>query len=147
MGEHASLPVKRLQFYDQTLATLGYKRLKLSFKENGIEIVGYGKGFAPFLFLAEGLKDDETVNLPPGIHIALSAPDANAVRMWHKKCIELGAKDEGGPGLRPQYHPLYYGAFILDPSGWKLEATFHGGNFSWSDFNPLSVLFPPKPSS
>lgn len=43
----------------------------------------------------------------------------------YNKAIELGAKDNGKPGLRPDYHPNYYAAFFLDPDGHRIEAVCH----------------------
>ena len=48
-----------------------------------------------------------------------------AVQQWYAKCLELGGKDNGAPGPRPEYHPGYFGAFIIDPNGWRIEACFH----------------------
>jgi len=39
--------------------------------------------------------------------------------------LAAGARDNGGPGLRPQYHPDYYGAFVIDPDGHNIEAVCH----------------------
>jgi predicted lactoylglutathione lyase len=49
-----------------------------------------------------------------------------AVDDFHRAALASGAKDDGKPGLRPMYHPNYYGAFVLDPDGHKIEACCHG---------------------
>jgi predicted lactoylglutathione lyase len=49
-----------------------------------------------------------------------------SVDAFHAKALEMGARDDGAPGLRPNYHPNYYGAFVIDPNGHNIEAVFHG---------------------
>jgi predicted lactoylglutathione lyase len=48
------------------------------------------------------------------------------VEAFHEAAIAAGGRDNGGPGLRPEYHPTYYGAFVLDPDGHNIEAVRHG---------------------
>jgi catechol 2,3-dioxygenase-like lactoylglutathione lyase family enzyme len=57
--------------------------------------------------------------------MAFPAPDRAAVDAFHRTAIGAGYRDNGGPGERPQYHPGYYGAFVLDPDGNNIEAVFH----------------------
>lgn len=60
---------------------------------------------------------------PPGhIHFAFSAQTRAAVRTFHAAAVAAGGADNGGPGLRPHYHPDYYAAFVLDPDGHNVEA-------------------------
>jgi hypothetical protein len=54
---------------------------------------------------------------PTGIHIAVSESDHAAVDAFHKAAISVGAADNGKPGLRADYHPNYYAAFVIDPDG------------------------------
>ena len=58
-------------------------------------------------------------------HIALAARDRAAVDAFHAAALAAGGTDHGAPGLRPEYHPTYYGAFVLDPDGYNLEAVCH----------------------
>ncbi|HEX5378502.1 MAG TPA: VOC family protein [Phenylobacterium sp.] len=58
----------------------------------------------------------------PGFHLAFDAPDRAAVDAFHAAALAQGGEDLGGPGLRPQYGPTYYAAFVRDPDGHKLEA-------------------------
>jgi catechol 2,3-dioxygenase-like lactoylglutathione lyase family enzyme len=60
-----------------------------------------------------------------GIHVAFSAETREAVDAFHRAAVAAGCTDNGEPGLRPQYHPTYYGAFVLDPNGNNLEAVHH----------------------
>ena len=59
-------------------------------------------------------------------HLAFQARDRATVDAFHKAGLAAGGKDNGAPGLRPQYHPGYYPAFLLDPNGNNIEAVFHG---------------------
>jgi len=76
--------------------------------------------------------DELFVSLPPAgfapgrTHLAFQAADEEAVRRFHAAAIAAGGRDHGAPGLRPQYHPGYYGAFVLDPDGNNIEAVWHG---------------------
>ena len=65
---------------------------------------------------------------PPAapVHVAFAAPDRATVDKFHQAAIEAGGRDNGAPGLRPQYHPGYYAAFVIDPDGNNVEAVFHG---------------------
>jgi catechol 2,3-dioxygenase-like lactoylglutathione lyase family enzyme len=58
-------------------------------------------------------------------HIAFAAEDRATVDAFHEAAIAAGGRDNGGPGLRPEYHPSYYGAFVLDPDGNNIEAVCH----------------------
>jgi catechol 2,3-dioxygenase-like lactoylglutathione lyase family enzyme len=60
-----------------------------------------------------------------GTHIAYLAPDRATVEAFHATALVNGGRDEGGPGLRPHYHPNYYGAYVRDPDGNKLQAVCH----------------------
>lgn len=64
-------------------------------------------------------------NVPGPIHIAFAAQDREQVRRFHAAALAAGAKDNGAPGLRPHYHPNYYGAFVIGPDGHNFEAVCH----------------------
>ena len=64
--------------------------------------------------------------LSTATHIAITARSRAEVDAFHAAAIAAGAKDNGKPGLRPHYHPDYYGAFVIDPNGHNLEAVFRG---------------------
>ena len=61
------------------------------------------------------------------IHIAFHAADRDRVDAFHAAALQAGGTDNGAPGVRPQYHPGYYGAYVLDPDGNNVEAVHHGG--------------------
>ncbi len=62
----------------------------------------------------------------PAVHVAFAADDRASVDAFHEAAIAAGGHDNGRPGLRPEYHPTYYGAFVLDPDGNNVEAVRHG---------------------
>ncbi len=61
---------------------------------------------------------------PPAspIHIAFSAETRDEVRAFHDAAIAVGGRDNGGPGIRANYAPTYYAAFVYDPDGHNVEA-------------------------
>ena len=58
-------------------------------------------------------------------HVCFSAPARGAVDTFHATALAAGGRDNGKPGLRPEYHPNYYAAFIIDPDGYRIEAVRH----------------------
>jgi len=64
---------------------------------------------------------------PGPIHIAFAAENREQVKQFHAAALAAGGKDNGGPGVREQYHPNYYGAFVIGSDGHNIEAVFHGG--------------------
>ena len=107
-------------FYDRLMAILGHERFFFD-AETGI---GYGdlKGeqfwiVAPF--------DGERATAGNGVHIAFLTQDRATVEAFHEAALEEGGEDEGQPGLRAQYHPNYFGAYVRDPEGNKLQAVCH----------------------
>ena len=63
-------------------------------------------------------------NVPP-IHVAFRAASRAQVDAFYRAALAAGGRDNGAPGLRPHYHPNYYGAFVLDPDGHNIEAVCH----------------------
>ena len=119
MFDHISLTVKSLErscaFYAAALAPLGITELM----RHGT-YVGFG-GDRPKFWLAEG----KTAPTEPRTHIAFATITRLEVDAFHRAAIAAGGVDNGRPGLRPDYHPDYYGAFVLDPDGHNVEAVCH----------------------
>jgi catechol 2,3-dioxygenase-like lactoylglutathione lyase family enzyme len=130
MLDHVSFSVNNykqsLKFYDETLKILGIERLR-TFETGDHNVAGYGFNGKPFFWIGESASPDlmEFVGKARGFHIAFRALDIQTIYDWYQKCLELGGMDNGAPGPRPEYHPGYYGAFIIDPNGWRIEAALH----------------------
>lgn len=126
MFDHLGFPVTDLArskaFYDRALAPLGIRVLVEVTEDmtggQGAHL-GYGRD-RPTFWIGTG-KPAGT-----GVHVAFSAPDRATVAAFHAAALAAGGRDNGAPGLRPQYHPGYYGAFVLDPDGNNIEAVHHG---------------------
>ena len=122
MLHHISLPVADLErsarLYDKVLAALGYRRVFSS-----KNFVGYGveEGKDKFAIVAS----QNAISAGPGFHLALAAPSREAVDQFHQIALELGAVNNGTPGLREHYGPHYYAAFIIDPDGHRIEAVIN----------------------
>jgi catechol 2,3-dioxygenase-like lactoylglutathione lyase family enzyme len=120
MLHHISFAVADLNraivFYDAILQALGYARVWTNDTAVGYGIPGRGDQFA--------IKfRSSRVPVPgPGFHLAFTAPARRAVDAFHRAALSLGARDVGAPGLRLQYGPHYYAAFVVDPDGYHLEA-------------------------
>jgi catechol 2,3-dioxygenase-like lactoylglutathione lyase family enzyme len=108
-------------FYEKALAPLGYS----IFRELTPEQSG---GHARAGFWADG-KPDFWIGggqiLKGKLHVAFAAKDRATVDAFYRAAIAAGGIDNGAPGPRPQYHPNYYGAFVLDPDGHNVEAVCH----------------------
>jgi catechol 2,3-dioxygenase-like lactoylglutathione lyase family enzyme len=116
--DHVGLGVSDLEpsraFYEQALAPLGYQVL---IERDGS--LGFGRDGKPDFFIH--------VNRPLSgpTHVAIASPDRATVDAFYAAGLAAGGRDNGPPGLRPQYHQHYYGAFVLDPDGNNLEAVCH----------------------
>jgi catechol 2,3-dioxygenase-like lactoylglutathione lyase family enzyme len=119
MLDHVTIGVRDLEramaFYDQALRPLGIARLYAE----GAHFAGYG--IRPKAFFWIGVRQAPQT----GAHIAFTAPDRDTVDRFHAEALAAGGRDNGPPGLRPQYHSGYYGAFVLDPDGHNIEAVCH----------------------
>lgn len=120
-GLNMSDPAKSRKFYDQVLATLGYKMMMEIPKEHtgGAAIFGYGVPPKPDFWVSEGTPNE------PRIHVAFRAINRKQVDEFYKAALTAGGSDNGAPGPRPHYHKDYYGAFVLDPDGHNIEAVCH----------------------
>jgi catechol 2,3-dioxygenase-like lactoylglutathione lyase family enzyme len=62
------------------------------------------------------------------VHVAFAADRREQVDAFHAAALAAGGRDNGAPGLRPEYSDIYYGAFVLDPDGHNIEAVYHGAS-------------------
>lgn len=113
MYDHIGLKIKDLdgatRFFEAALAPLGHT---LCYKDEKWR--GFGPK-SPAFYLSQGTSGK-------GVHIAFSAPSRAAVDRFHKEGLAAGGHDNGKPGLRPDYGPNYYAAFLIDPDGNNVEA-------------------------
>ncbi|MEM7461077.1 MAG: VOC family protein [Pseudomonadota bacterium] len=110
---------KAIKFYDDVLATVGATRV-LDLSE--FRAVAYGKKFPEFW--VNEPYDGDKAQAGNGAHFAFMAPSKDAVHAFWEKAIELGAVPDGEPGGRPQYGEAYYGCFVRDLDGNKIEAMY-----------------------
>lgn len=119
MIDHISIGARDLArakvFYDAALEPLGYRCLA-----SDETALGYGADRISFWVLASDAP------VPPndgsGLHICFTAPSRRSVDAFHAAALAKGGKDNGAPGLRPDYGADYYAAFAKDPAGYRLEA-------------------------
>jgi len=119
MIDHVSIGVrdvaKTKRFYDAVFKPLGYKCLS-----EGEGSLGYGSD-------AVVLWDSSTEHPVPadmksGLHFCFTAPTERSVDAFHGAALKSGGRDNGKPGLRADYGPGYYAAFVIDPDGYRIEA-------------------------
>jgi len=119
MIDHASIPVRDLaaavRFYTRVLTQLGYAKLV-----ERPDTAGFGKRYPEFWLNLRADLVPGPVN--PGAHVALRAVSEEAVRAFHAAALEMGGLSDGEPGPRPAAMTTYYGAFIRDLDGNKIEA-------------------------
>lgn len=119
MIDHVSVPVRNLvassAFYEHVLAPLGYAKLV-----ERPATVGFGKKYPEFwLNLRANMVASPS---HPGAHVALRAASEDAVRAFHAAALKMGGTSSGDPGPRQGAMTTYFGAFISDPDGNKIEA-------------------------
>ncbi len=123
MFDHVGLNVRDFgtsrDFYERALGPLGYRIVF-----DGSEWNGAGFGASP------DRPEFWIMQREPygtGTHLAFAAADRATVDSFHAAALAAGGTDNGAPGIREQYHPTYYGAFVLDPDGNNVEAVCHSG--------------------
>lgn len=125
MIDHTGLVVSDFErskrFYSEALTPIGYAKLaEFPASITGhTDVAGFGEPPKPDFWISRG-----TPNQPP-IHIAFRVGSRALVEAFYQAALAAGGRDNGAPGLRPHYHPHYYGAFVLDPDGHNIEAVCH----------------------
>lgn len=109
--------VKSKAFYTQALASLGVTML---YEVAPGVACGFGKD-SPHFWVSAGDAEHPVTTA----HIAFSAATRDDVQKFYDAAIAAGGKDNGAPGLRPEYHEHYYGAFVIDLDGNNVEAVCH----------------------
>jgi len=113
---------KATKFYDAVMGALGYGRIMA----HGNHAVAYGTTFPEFWVQTPNNKG---LASPPsnGIHFAFTATSKGSVNAFHAAALDNGGICDGPPGYRPEYGEPYYGAFVLDLDGHKIEAMIWDG--------------------
>ena len=105
---------KSVAFYDAALAPLGIKRVS-EFEYPGGKVIGYGADRPEFwINSGDALRDH--------VHVAFAARTRADVDAFYAAALAAGGRDNGAPGIRAEYHPDYYGAYVFDPDGHNIEA-------------------------
>ncbi len=119
--DHVSIPVadfeKSAAFYDAVLATLGLVRRK---QRDGA--IGWGPDdvLPPIFWILA--KEPGAATSGVGLHISFRARNRTEVDAFHEVALKYGGVDTGAPGVRPQYTAGFYGCFVFDLDGFKIEA-------------------------
>ena len=119
MLSHVSLgtsdAARAAAFYDPVLAVLGIR--KICERDGSVDY-----GTAKTVFSLERPSDGRPASVGNGVHVAFDAGTRAQVDEFHRVALAHGGTDAGAPGLRPEYDANYYGAFVRDPDGNKIEA-------------------------
>jgi catechol 2,3-dioxygenase-like lactoylglutathione lyase family enzyme len=120
MFDHVALHVADLEascrFYELALEPLGYHLLAQDLEAGS---AGFGDEHPQF-WIGRG----EAGEIAP-VHVAFVSADRGSVDRFYGAAVAAGGRDNGGPGLRPHYHPDYYAAYVFDPDGNNVEAVCH----------------------
>ena len=117
------------KFYEAALAPLGYT-LAMEVASGA----GFRRGFIPDFWVKQGEPVSAGAHAEsaevggcggPAVHVAFAGDDRSAVDAFYRAALAAGGLDNGAPRLCPEYHPNYYGAFVLDPDGYNIEAVCH----------------------
>ena len=119
---HVSLGTNNLEralvFYDAALAALGITRIE-TLEDMA---AAYGKKYPEFWIALP--CNDKPASIGNGVHVGFIAESRNAVHAFHEAALAAGGTDDGAPGPRPHYGEPYYGCFVIDLDGNKVEAAF-----------------------
>jgi catechol 2,3-dioxygenase-like lactoylglutathione lyase family enzyme len=120
--DHVSVGVSDLarsrEFYRRALTPLGFA--EIGPWRDGAREVAFGLDEAADFAISSAYPADCSV------HVAFAADRRDQVDAFYQAAVTAGGRDNGPPGLRPEYAEDYYGAFVLDPDGHNIEAVHHG---------------------
>ena len=118
MLDHVGIRVSDFEqskrFFTEALSPLGYELIM----EPSVSAAGFGRQGKPDFWIGQGDRGQP-------VHIAFAASDRATVDAFHEEALAAGGRNNGGPGLRPEYHPSYYAAYVFDPDGNNIEAVCH----------------------
>jgi catechol 2,3-dioxygenase-like lactoylglutathione lyase family enzyme len=116
--DHVGIRVSNFEqskrFFTEALSPLGYELIM----EPSVSAAGLGRQGKPDFWIGQGDQGQP-------VHIAVAAEDRATVDAFHEEALAAGGRNNGGPGLRPEYHESYYAAFVFDPDGNNIEAVCH----------------------
>jgi catechol 2,3-dioxygenase-like lactoylglutathione lyase family enzyme len=119
MINHFSIGVRDLvrtkRFYEAALQPLGYRCLS---EASGS--LGFGRDAVAFWISV--VERPVVADKDSGLHFCFTAPTRNSVNAFHAAALGAGGRDNGKPGVRADYDPNYYAAFVIDPDGYRIEA-------------------------
>ena len=119
MIDHISIGVRDVartkRFYDAALKPLGYKCIS-----EGEGSLGYGNDTV--VLWISSAEHPVPADMKSGLHFCFTAPTDRSVDAFHGAALNNGGRDNGKPGLRADYGPGYYAAFVIDPDGYRIEA-------------------------
>jgi len=128
MLDHVSIPAgefeRSARFYDAALTPLGVVRIRTP-ELDGIRIADYGIGNLLAFSVGAPIEPPTggwRVSPLAGMHIAFAAPSRRSVDEFYAAGLGAGGADNGAPGLRPEFEPNYYAAYLIDPDGHHVEA-------------------------
>jgi len=128
MIDHVSVGVTNIArskaFYDAALTPLGMAPVYPVEISGQLVGVGYGAPEKPS-FWVQLPMNGQAASMGNGMHIAFRAMTRAAVDSFYLAAMSQGGIEDGAPGLRTEYHPSYYAAFVRDPDGNKIEAVCH----------------------
>jgi catechol 2,3-dioxygenase-like lactoylglutathione lyase family enzyme len=125
MIDHIGVAVANIDraksFYASALEPIGIGVImEVSPEETGDDAhAGFGADGKAFFWIGTGVRPKG------GTHVAFAVGTRAEVDAFYRAAIAAGGRDNGAPGLRPEYHPNYYGAFVFDPDGNNIEAVCH----------------------
>ena len=129
MIDHVDIRVSDIRasrmFYVAALEPLGFTIEAERLDPNGSAAVGFGDGTGTEFAIHEPTPERGQDTVTTGAHIAFEAGGPEAVAAFHRAALAAGGRNIGDPGLRPEYSPGYYGAFVLDPDNNNIEAVCH----------------------
>ena len=123
IGINVSSYARSKAFYEKALAPLGITCVM----EYG-PFCGFGRDRKPDFWIGEGaarFQSPEQVKVITPVHVSFVARSRAEVDAFYQAALAAGGKDNGPPGVRKEYHPNYYGAFVIDPDGHNVEAVIH----------------------
>jgi len=119
MINHVSIGVRDLartkRFYEAALQPLGYRCLS-----EGKGSLGFGGDAVAFWVSV--VEHPVPADKESGLHFCFNAPTRNSVNAFYSAALDAGGRDNGQPGVRAEYDPDYYAAFVVDPDGYRIEA-------------------------